>query len=146
MSSRWSGFRIPSRAALQLVYINADQVPVDSKGLMVHCQYSLSPQPLLNTLLKPVKECADVVNRINELADLRDREQHALPNPNIKLPPEEAEQVTRRKQQIDDCQKEIDTLYKPFPGTEREIYSFLGDLQNVLNALPVEPPIRTCRS
>ncbi len=101
----------------------------------------------LNALLKPIKQCADVVDRINELKNLHDCEQFALPNPYIKLSPEETELVTHRKQQIDDWQKEIDVLYKPFPGTEREIYSFLGELQRILNALPVEPPqLRDIRS
>ena len=95
---------------------------------------------MLFALLKSVKECADVVDRINERVHLQDQARLRLPNPNIELSPEEAEQVSRRKQQIDDWQQEIDTLYKPFPGTERATCNFLGDLENAFNALPIEPP------
>lgn len=38
----------------------------------------------VSVLLKSVKQCANVVDRINELACLRDIEQRALPDPKVK--------------------------------------------------------------
>ena len=79
-----------------------------------YSQFVVGLREQIDILLRPVKECADAVDRINELVGLRDQQQRALPNLNLKLSPEETEQVTRRKQQIDDYQKEIDLLCKPF--------------------------------
>lgn len=91
----------------------------------------------LNSLLTSVQQCADVVDRINELAHPRDREQEVV---NSLVPTQDQEEIDTRTKKINAWDKEIEGLTSPFPKTERESCIFLGDLQDVLKVLPIEPP------
>ncbi len=81
----------------------------------------------VNSLLTSVQQCADVVDRINELAHPRDREQEVV---NSLVPTQDQEEIDTRTKKINALNKEIKGLTSPFPKTEREIYIFLGDLQD----------------
>ena len=91
----------------------------------------------VEALLIAVQQCADVVGRINELANLRDRAQEALHHPDSEWTPEE---TTRRKEELDCWNQEIDELYRPFARVENERRVLVRELQNVLNSIPIDPP------
>ncbi len=91
----------------------------------------------VDTLLISVQKCADVVSRINELVNLRDRAWEALHHPDCDWTPEE---INRRKEELDCWNQEIEELYRPFAQVESERRVLVRELQNVLNSTPLDPP------
>ena len=97
----------------------------------------------VNSLLTSVQQCAKVGDQINGLVNLRDREQEVVNSlvptlnkvVNSLHPTQDQEEIDARTKQINAWDKEIEGLHSPFPKTEREIYIFLEDLQDVLNVL-----------
>jgi hypothetical protein len=91
-------------------------------------------------LLGEVDSCVKVINRINQLVDLRDREKGRV---GVWL----RGSTTSLKNQIESWQREIDGLYVPFGPTEIELRAFVHELRRVLNAIPIRPPqLRQFRS
>jgi hypothetical protein len=94
-------------------------------------------QALIDYLMDQVKGCVAVIDRINELVDLRDREQYNLGSLAKNGAPQK---IAALKKRIDAWQKEIDKLHTPFGTTEKEMRSFVYELRQVLNATPIQPP------
>lgn len=78
----------------------------------------------------------DIIDRINELVELRDREQHNLSSLAKKGWPKKTATLKKR---INAWQEEIDRLYAPFGPTESNLRSFMEDLRQLLNAIPLQP-------
>ncbi len=91
----------------------------------------------LDPLLISVQQCADVVDRINELPNLIDRAQEALHHPDSEWTPEE---IDRRKKELDRWKQEIDELHRPFARVDNERRVLVRELQHVLNSTPISPP------
>ena len=108
-------------------------------GLPIRNQFEEAVRNLLSLiepLLISVKDCAEVVEQINELADRRDREQRAV---------NELERtgtlrgLSHRKKQLNSLSEKINKLHSPFSNTEKGIHKFLRNLKTVLSAVPMEP-------
>ncbi len=107
----------------------------------------------VRSLLPAVKDCTGSIDRINELALLRNRGEDALSieiallfrlqntsQDEIEIARQQ-EEVTRRRKQVDTYNQEIGQLLEPFPIAQRRRDKLVRELRNLLNSMPIEPSI-----
>ncbi len=109
----------------------------------------------IDSVLESVAQCADVVDRINILADRKNFAQNEArslkSNPPRAPSLEERTNYNARIKELEDAtvtmQREIDTLFEPFPDTREKVRNLVGDVQRALADLLTEPPqLRDIRS
>ena len=79
----------------------------------------------------------EVIDRINELVRLRESDENELKD--LAREGKSKKKIISIRKHIGEKTKEIEKLYAPFGPTESNLRSFMGDLRQLLNAIPMQP-------
>lgn len=101
----------------------------------------------LDAVRAVVKQCADVADQINRLADVRNPAEAELVtlksvnSPDVTVEEKDArtKRIEQLEEQVETYKREMARLHGPFQPAEAQVRGFISDLRRVLSSLPVEP-------
>lgn len=147
------GFQQKGAASKHLQVVGESEnrlLPVATKADDVNRPYSEEYRNVVRTtldrveaLIPDVKKCADSTGQINELAGQRDILNYEFASQHATLGPEELKNLQGR---IRELNRQIDDLCKPLPETEKKIFAFVTELEQVLMSCPLEKSFVEIRS